>query len=49
MKLFWIVSLVQVTAVAAINTNRQFVGFEKEKEYFDVAIERIEKASEEDE
>lgn len=36
------------TAVAAINTNRQFVGFEKEKEYFDVAIERIKKASEED-
>lgn len=36
------------TAVAAINTNRQFIGFEKEKEYFDVAIERIEKASEED-
>lgn len=34
------------TAVAAINTNRQFVGFEKEKEYFDVAIERIKKASE---
>ena len=36
------------TAVAAINTNRQFIGFEKEKEYFDVAIERIKKASEED-
>lgn len=34
------------TAVAAINTNRQFIGFEKEKEYFDVAIERIKKASE---
>lgn len=30
------------TAVAAINTNRQFIGFEKEKEYFDIAIERIE-------
>ena len=36
------------TAVAAINTNRQFIGFEKEKEYFDVAIERIKKVSEED-
>ncbi|EOA3412136.1 site-specific DNA-methyltransferase [Enterococcus faecalis] len=35
------------TAVAAINTNRQFIGFEKEKEYFDIAIERIKKVSEE--
>ena len=30
------------TAVAAINTNRQFIGFEKEKEYFDTANRRIE-------
>ncbi|HHD7922746.1 TPA: site-specific DNA-methyltransferase [Enterococcus faecalis] len=37
------------TAVAAINTNRQFIGFEKEKEYFDIAIERIKKVSEENE
>lgn len=36
------------TAVAAINTGRHFIGFEKEKEYFDVAIGRIKKASEED-
>lgn len=37
------------TAVAAINTNCQFIGFEKEKEYFDIAIERIKKVSEENE
>ena len=30
------------TAVAAINTGRHFIGFEKEKEYFDIAMKRIE-------
>ena len=30
------------TAVAAINTNRNFIGFELEKEYFDIACKRIE-------
>ena len=33
------------TALAAINTNRQFIGFEKEKEYFDSAQKRIEQAN----
>lgn len=32
------------TAIAAINTNRQFIGFEKEKEYFDIAQDRISQA-----
>jgi len=32
------------TAIAAINTNRQFIGIEKEEKYFDIATERIEKA-----
>lgn len=30
------------TAVAAIRTNRNFIGFELNKEYFDKAIIRIE-------
>ena len=29
------------TAVAAINTNRVYVGYEKEKEYYDIGMERI--------
>ena len=29
------------TAVAAINTGRHFIGFEKEKKYFDIAQKRI--------
>ncbi|AZV43562.1 DNA-cytosine methyltransferase [Peribacillus asahii] len=29
------------TAIACINTNRNYIGFELEKEYFDVANERI--------
>lgn len=29
------------TAVAAINTNRNYIGIEKEKKYFDIAEERI--------
>ena len=29
------------TAVACLNTNRKFIGFEKDKEYFEVAKERI--------
>lgn len=32
------------TALAAINTNRQFIGFEKGKEYFDIAQDRINQA-----
>ena len=32
------------TAVAAINTNRHFIGFEIDKKYFDIANERIERA-----
>ena len=31
------------TAVAAINTERKYIGFEKEKEYFEVAKNRLEK------
>lgn len=32
------------TAVAAVNTNRNFIGFELEKEYFDIACKRVEEA-----
>ena len=31
------------TAVACLNTNRNFIGFEMEKEYFEIANERIDK------
>ena len=30
------------TAIACLNTNRNFIGFELEKEYFDIATKRIE-------
>ena len=29
------------TGVACVNTNRNFIGIEKEKKYFDIASERI--------
>lgn len=29
------------TAVAAINTNRNYIGFELDKEYYDIAIDRV--------
>ena len=32
------------TAIACINTNRNYIGFELEKEYYDVAVRRIEEA-----
>ena len=32
------------TAVACINTNRNFIGFELDKHYYDIAKERIQKA-----
>ena len=32
------------TAVACVNTGRNFIGFETEKEYFDIACRRVEKA-----
>ncbi|NJN96325.1 MAG: site-specific DNA-methyltransferase [Anaerolineales bacterium] len=32
------------TGVACINTNRRFIGIEKEKEYFEIAKKRIEEA-----
>ena len=32
------------TAVAAINTNRHFIGFETDKNFFDTAIKRVEDA-----
>jgi site-specific DNA-methyltransferase (adenine-specific) len=31
------------TAIACLNTNRKYIGFEKEKKYFDIAQERINK------
>ena len=31
------------TAVAAVNTGRKYIGFEKEEEYFDIAQNRLEK------
>ena len=31
------------TGVAAINTNRQFIGFEKDENYFNIAKDRINK------
>jgi site-specific DNA-methyltransferase (adenine-specific) len=31
------------TAIACINTNRKYIGFEIEKEYYDLAIDRINK------
>ena len=31
------------TAIACLNTNRNFIGFEMDKEYFDIANERINK------
>ena len=31
------------TAIACLNTNRHFIGFELDKEYFDIANERIDK------
>jgi site-specific DNA-methyltransferase (adenine-specific) len=34
------------TAIAAINTNRHFIGIEKEREYVDIANERIKQAKE---
>lgn len=32
------------TGVACVKTNRQFIGIEKEKKYFDIAVKRIEEA-----
>lgn len=32
------------TCIAAINTNRHYIGYEKEKKYFDISKERIEQA-----
>ena len=34
------------TAVAAINTNRHYIGFEKEEKYFDIACQRLDEAEE---
>jgi len=36
------------TAIACINTNRNYIGFELDKGYFDIANERIEKHKTED-
>ena len=33
------------TAIAAINTKRNFIGFELDKNYFDIANDRIQKAA----
>lgn len=32
------------TGVAAVNTNRNFIGVEKDEKYFEIAKERIERA-----
>ena len=32
------------TGVACMNTNRRFIGIEKEEKYFNIAKERIEKS-----
>ncbi len=29
------------TAIAAINTNRRYIGFENNKDYYDISIKRI--------
>ena len=34
------------TAIAAINTGRHFIGYEKEQKYFDIALDRITAAKE---
>ena len=34
------------TGVACINTNRNFIGIEKDEKYFEIAEDRIEKAKE---
>jgi site-specific DNA-methyltransferase (adenine-specific) len=31
------------TAIAAINKNRRFIGIEKDKEYFKIAMQRLNK------
>ena len=32
------------TCVACVNTNRHYIGIEKEKEYYDISVNRIEEA-----
>lgn len=32
------------TAIACINTNRHFIGFETDKNYYEIALKRIEEA-----
>ena len=32
------------TGVACVNLDREFIGIEKDKEYFDIAVERISEA-----
>ena len=34
------------TGVACINTNRNFIGIEKDEKYFEIAKDRIEKVKE---
>lgn len=34
------------TGVACVNTNRNFIGIEKDNKYFEIAKDRIEKAKE---
>ena len=36
------------TAVACINTNRNYIGFELDKKYYDLATERINKSNNKD-
>ena len=41
-------SLLSSTGVACVNTNRNFIGIELDKNYFEIAKERIYKAQHED-
>ena len=36
--------IAEITAIACINTNRNYIGFELDKHYCDIANERIRKA-----
>lgn len=39
---FWLQELVSgTTGLACLKTNRQFIGIEKEKQYYDVAVRRL--------
>lgn len=43
MKVMWFLIIVWVrsTCVAAVNTNRHYIGFELDEQYFDIACQRL--------